>query len=107
MWNRRVVSERSPFRPNFRSPDAASGGGYAQLAIDFCGRFGDAYHDTVEAVVDQGVTLPGVSGDAATAARFAGSWTERAKVGATPDSGQRIYEVDAVVDARPTTGRLR
>src|SRR6185436_1690465 len=31
----------------------------------------------VAAIVEQGVTLPAVNGDAATSARFAGSWAER------------------------------
>jgi predicted GNAT family acetyltransferase len=61
----------------------------------------------VEAIVGQGVALPGVAGEAATAARFAGHWVEQANVGARPGQGQRIYEVDVVVDPRPTTGRLR
>ncbi len=67
----------------------------------------EAVAAAVEAVVEQGVTLPGVSGEAATAALFAGRWTERAETGAAPDSGQRIYEVDTVIEARPTTGHLR
>lgn len=61
----------------------------------------------VERIADEGVRLPGVSGEAATAARFAGHWTERTRCGAVPTQGQRIYEIGAVVTARPTPGRVR
>lgn len=45
--------------------------------------------------------MPGVNGEAATAARFAGHWTERTKSAAQPIVGQRIYEVR---DVRPPDG---
>jgi predicted GNAT family acetyltransferase len=61
----------------------------------------------VDAIVHEGVALPGVNGEAATAARFAGHWTERTKAAARPYEGQRIYEVDTVVRPRPAGGRLR
>jgi len=61
----------------------------------------------VDAIAEAGVTLPGVNGDAATAARFAGQWAERTRSPVAPVHGQRIYEVDAVVDPRPTTGGPR
>ena len=51
----------------------------------------------VDAIVAAGVRLPGVTGEALTAARFAGQWTERTGTGAWPVQGQRIYEVDEVV----------
>lgn len=50
----------------------------------------------VDAVIDAGVTLPGVNGEATTTARFAGHWTERTRSGARPVEGQRLYEVDTV-----------
>lgn len=34
-----------------------------------------------------------MGGEAATAARFAGHWTERTRSGAAPELGQRICEV--------------
>ena len=37
--------------------------------------------------------LPGVSGEAATAAVFAGCWAERLKLPAAPVEGQRLYEL--------------
>ena len=61
----------------------------------------------VDAIVDQGVYLPGVSGEAATAARFAGHWTERHKVAGRPVRGERIYEIEAVVPDARGSGRLR
>ena len=45
----------------------------------------------VEAIAEMGISLPGVNGDAATAARFAGHWTERCKSAATPFQGNRLY----------------
>ncbi len=68
---------------------------------------GDAVVAVVEAIVDQGVELPGVTGEVATAARFAGHWTERTRSAAVPLHGQRIYEVDEVVRAAPVAGHLR
>jgi predicted GNAT family acetyltransferase len=61
----------------------------------------------VDAIVDRGVDLPGVNGEAATAARFAGHWTERTREAATPVEGQRIYEVADVVKPASTAGRRR
>ncbi len=46
----------------------------------------------VNAIADAGVALPGVNGEAATAATFAGQWTERHKSAAVPTHGQRLYE---------------
>ncbi len=67
----------------------------------------DAASAAVEAIVEDGVRLPGLTGEAATAASFAGSWTERARVAARPVRGQRIYEVGRVIAPNPTGGRLR
>jgi uncharacterized protein len=61
----------------------------------------------VDAIATAGVALPGVNGEAGTAARFAGCWTERSRTGAAPARGQRIYEVDAVAARAPAPGRLR
>jgi predicted GNAT family acetyltransferase len=57
--------------------------------------------------VDLGVTLPGINGEAATAARFAGQWTERSKSAAIPFQGQRLYELRAVLERPASSGRLR
>jgi GNAT superfamily N-acetyltransferase len=61
----------------------------------------------VEAISEAGVGLPGVSGEAGTAARFAGQWTERHKSAAVPFEGQRIYEVRDVQETPAVTGHLR
>lgn len=67
----------------------------------------DVVDAMVDAIAGDAVDLPGVNGDAATAARFAGRWTERLNVGAVPADGQRIYEVREVRPWRPVAGRLR
>lgn len=61
----------------------------------------------VDAIADAGLALPGVNGEAATAARFAGQWTERCKSAAVPCQGLRIYEVSDVKDGRAVSGHLR
>jgi len=66
----------------------------------------DAVTAVVDVIVDQGVELPGVNGEAATAARFAGHWTERTRSAAQPVQGQRIYEVEDVIPAAPVSGQL-
>jgi predicted GNAT family acetyltransferase len=60
-----------------------------------------------DAVVDHGVHLPGVNGEAATVARFAGHWTERTSSAAHPTLGQRVYEVGDVIASAPIPGALR
>jgi len=61
----------------------------------------------VDAIATAGVRLPGVTGEALTAARFAGQWTERTGTGAWPIQGQRLYEVDEVVTTPAPVGRER
>ncbi len=67
--------------------------------------------EVVAAVVDEisgaGIELPGVGGEAGTAARFAGRWTERRKTAAVPFQGQRIYEAPEVHDQAEVGGHLR
>lgn len=67
----------------------------------------DAAVAVAEAMAGAGVTLPGVSGDAPTAAAFAGAWAARTKAPARPVRGQRIFEVERVVAPRAVDGRLR
>jgi ribosomal protein S18 acetylase RimI-like enzyme len=61
----------------------------------------------VDAIVEAGVTLPGVNGDAATAASFAGQWSERRKSAATPFQGTRLYELFELGEIPRTEGQLR
>lgn len=61
----------------------------------------------VEAIASAGIDLPGVNGEAATAARFAGGWTERNKSAACPVQGIRIYECREVQLPAALRGRLR
>ena len=67
----------------------------------------DAITALVDAIVDDGVVLPGVSGEAATAARFAGQWAEKTGTAARPVQGQRIYEVRRVTAPGATEGGSR
>jgi hypothetical protein len=67
----------------------------------------DAIEASVDAIVGAGIALPGITADAPTAARFAGAWTERAKTGARPEMGQRMYELREVKDGANTGGHLR
>src|SRR5580692_10592732 len=61
----------------------------------------------VNAIADAGVSLPGISGDAATAASFAGQWTERCKSAAIPFQGNRLYELLEMGEVPRTAGHLR
>ena len=61
----------------------------------------------VDAIAEQGVALPGVNGDAATAASFAGQWSERRKSAATPIMGMRLYELLELSESPRVEGGLR
>src|SRR6202451_718918 len=61
----------------------------------------------VDAIAEAEVSLAGVNGDAATAARFAGQWSERRKSAATPFQGTRLYELLELGEVPPTVGHLR
>jgi predicted GNAT family acetyltransferase len=67
----------------------------------------DAVVAVVSAIADAGVALPGVSGEAATAARFAAQWAERTLTAAEPFNGQRIYELEGAPSPRRVGGCLR
>jgi len=61
----------------------------------------------VDAIFEAAPDLPGVVGEAATAACFAGRWAERAKVPAVPEEGQRLYVLTDVVPPVAVRGSLR
>ena len=61
----------------------------------------------VDAIAQAGVTLPGVNGDAATAASFAGQWSERCGSTAAPFQGTRLYEFLGLGEVPGTEGYLR
>jgi uncharacterized protein len=50
--------------------------------------------------------LPGVIGDAGTAASFAGRWTERYRAAVFPTRGL-LYALAELRDIRPVPGKLR
>ncbi len=60
-----------------------------------------------DAIVEARVALPGIHGEAATAAMFAGQWSERCKSAATPFQGMRLYELSEIAEAPGVEGRLR
>ncbi len=51
--------------------------------------------------------LPGVTGEAGTAAAFTGRWTEQAATGAAPREGERIYRLDRLEPVPPAPGQPR
>jgi predicted GNAT family acetyltransferase len=61
----------------------------------------------VDAIAEAGVSLPGVNGDAATAASFAGQWTERCNAAAIPFQANRLYELLEQGEVPYIPGRLR
>lgn len=66
----------------------------------------EAIEVAVEAILSDGVQLPGVNGEAATAAQFAGHWAEGNKRAVRPIQAQRIYELEQLVPARAVGGTL-
>ena len=60
-----------------------------------------------EAIANSGVALPGIQGEAAAAAGFAGQWTECARTGAIPFGGIRLYELEQLLPIEPASGALR
>lgn len=60
----------------------------------------------VDAITDTGIILPGVNGEVATAASFAGRWTERHKSAAFPAQGLRLYELTELKEIAPVAGQL-
>jgi uncharacterized protein len=60
-----------------------------------------------DAIAEAGVALPGINGEAATAAMFAGRWSERSKSAATPFQGNRLYELLEIGGVPDIEGTLR
>jgi ribosomal protein S18 acetylase RimI-like enzyme len=60
-----------------------------------------------DAIAEMGIALPGINGEAATAAMFAGQWSERSKSAATPFQGNRLYELWEVGEVPEVEGKLR
>ena len=60
-----------------------------------------------DAIAEAGVALPGINGEAATAAMFAGQWSERSKSAATPFQGNRLYELLEIGEVSDIEGTLR
>lgn len=62
--------------------------------------------EVVDAVADH-TNLPGVMGEAATASRFAGRWTELRNTSAHPAAAQRLYELATLTEPIGISGVLR
>jgi GNAT superfamily N-acetyltransferase len=60
-----------------------------------------------DAIAETGVALPGVNGEAAAAATFAGQWSERSKSAAMPFEGNRLYELLEIGEVPSVEGTLR
>ena len=58
-------------------------------------------------IAEAGVALPGVNGEARTAATFAGQWSERTKSAAIPFQGNRLYEFLETGEVSNVEGTLR
>lgn len=67
----------------------------------------DDVEAVVDAIADAGIELPGVSGDVATAARFAGAWAHRARTPARPVQGLCIQEMADVAPLVACPGEAR
>jgi uncharacterized protein len=63
--------------------------------------------DLVARMAAEAPQMPGIMGDAATAAAFAGRWAERRATPVLPVEGQRIYRLNGVRQPPDVPGRLR
>lgn len=60
-----------------------------------------------DAIADDGVDLPGINGEAAATAAFAGRWTERRGSAAVPYNGQRLYRLGPLTFPQDVPGSVR
>jgi uncharacterized protein len=67
----------------------------------------EAARAAVEAIAAGGITLPGVDGEAAAAAAFAGHWSEVCRTGAWPVLGQRLLRLGHLAVPEDVAGRFR
>ena len=105
------VTQGDPGRYWIASHEAKTVGVVAQSPIEYPATLTPmgprAVLALVDAIAEAGVTLPGVNGDAATAASFAGQWSERCKSAAVPFQGTRLYELLELGEVPRTEGQLR
>jgi predicted GNAT family acetyltransferase len=82
-----------------------------QSPLDFHATISPTVASAVDALAahaaDVAPDLPGVMGDAATAALFAGTWAELRKTPAMPAEGQRLYELGQLQHPDGVAGALR
>jgi hypothetical protein len=105
------VTQREPGRYWVATKNSETAGVVLQSPLTFAATLTPMEPMVVAAIVDAiaeaGVDIPGVNGDAATAASFAGQWTERCRSAATPFQGNRIYELVEVGAAPHVRGLAR
>jgi hypothetical protein len=91
--------------------DRTAAGVVLQSPTDFSATLGlmapHVVSAVVDAIVEEGVMLPGVNGQAEVAARFAGHWSAAAGCAAVPVQGERLYEIVDVMAPRGVRGQLR
>lgn len=110
LLNARVAAP-GPGRYWIVSTDEEPAGVVFQSPLDFIATItvmsAEAAAAAVERMARDGVRLPGVSGEAAAAAHFAGLWAEQTGAAVYPTQAQRIYEAKALLPARATPGAIR
>jgi GNAT superfamily N-acetyltransferase len=67
----------------------------------------DCIDKLAETIAAERPDLPGIFGEADTAARFAGSWAERLKIPAAPVEGVRLYRLTSLNPPPAAPGSLR
>lgn len=75
--------------------------------VILCGMPEAAVRGIVENVRQAGIAIPGVTGDARTAALFAAEWAEATKSPTTVTRAMRLYEARTVKTGSPVAGRFR
>jgi ribosomal protein S18 acetylase RimI-like enzyme len=105
------IAEPLPGRYWWVVDDGAVVGAAFQSPLDFFAGITPMSRAATDAIADAMAStapdLPGVIGDAATAATFAGTWASRLHTPANPEEGQRIYRLRTLVPPRDVPGSLR
>lgn len=84
-------------------------GFYLQAPDTFIATMTPMPRAAVQAIVEglDGIDVPGVNGDAATAAMFAGAWAERRRIPVTPAEGMRLYSLGDYMPPPTAPGHAR
>jgi uncharacterized protein len=105
------IAEPLPGRYWWVVDDGVVVGAAFQSPLDFFSGITPMSRAATDAIADAmaatAPSLPGVIGDAATAATFAGTWASRLHTPAHPEEGQRIYCLRTLVPPHDVPGSLR